>query len=337
MGSTLRRLVFIWTLAAGVLLVCTIILIFSELDFVSTLVLTRLAVVWLAFLVYFLIVSSSLAIKGWVGSADDYVSYIDKSQAKYCLILRPFGADGFIPIRTNPPADRLSRIMMRIFGLGAWRMSKTVEQVIGETVTNVFNCETVALVDPKLKLVPSSPKFISTDNASWQTMIEQLLKRALVVFLILPPQKKITNSVLWEVERIARWGLVGRFIIVLPPPDHSGYKNSYETAKGLAYLFPIIHSLPDKVLMICPDSFNPFFFKPKPKGREKIGERTYVEWLTQILTPIKDTLDDPLPLRYRYNWANGGTASIRKQPPLNEPVSKSVTDDNDEWPEIIIG
>lgn len=336
MGSILRRLVFVWTLAAGVLLVCTIVLIFSDLNFVSVVVLTRLAVVWLAFFIYFLMVSFSSNLKGWVGSADDYVSYIRNSQAEYCLILRPFGADGFIPIRTNPPANRFSRIMMRISGLSSWKISKTLEQIIGETVTNVFNCETVALVDPKLKLVPSSPKFISTDNSSWQTIIEQLLKRALVVFLILPPQKKITSSVLWEVERIVRWGLVGRFIIVLPPPSRPGYRNSYESAKELAVLFPILHLLPDKTIIIFPSIIGPMVWEAKPKKKETIGEFTYVAGLNDILTRIKSELKGcPFPQRYQYNWGRASSASIRNQCPLHESDLKSVDDDNNDWPQLI--
>jgi hypothetical protein len=329
---------FLWTIGAGGALLFTIILASSEVNFVSALVLTRLTVLWMAFLIYSLIVFSSLSAKGSVASAGEYVSHIYNSQTEYGLILRPFGADGFIPIRANPPTDKLTRMMMRIFGLGAWKMSKTVEQIIGETVNNVLNCETVALVDPKLKLVPSSPKFISTDNSSWQRIIELLLKRALVVFLILPPQKGITSSVLWEVERIARWGLVGRFIIVLPPPDHSGYKNSYNSAKELAVLFPIIHRLPDNAIVICPSIVDTVIWKAEPKKREKIGEFTYVSALNHILTRIKSEMDEcPLPQRYQYVWGKVGTASIRKQPPLYESDLKPVGDHDDDWPESIIG
>lgn len=336
MGSILRRMLFIWTVAAGVLLLSTIILIFSDLTFVSAVVLTRLAVVWLAFFIYFLTVSFSSGLKGWVSSAEDYVSYIRNSQAEYCLILRPFGADGFIPLRTNPPATRFSRTMMRISGLGAWKMSKTIEQIIGETVTNVFNCETVALVDPNLKLVPSSPKFISTDNSSWQTVIERLLKRALVVFLILPPQKKITGSVLWEVERIARWGLVGRFVIVLPPPNHSRYRNSYESAKDLVVLFPIIHLLTDKSIIIFPSMRDPMIWEAKPKKKETIGEFTYVAGLNHTLTRIKSELKGcPFPQRYQYDRGNGSTASSRNECPLHGSDLKSADDDNDDWPQLI--
>jgi len=338
MGSITRRMAFLWTIGAGGALLCTIILASSEVSFVSALVLTRLAVVWIAFLIYSLIVFSSLSAKGSVASAGDYVSRIYNSQTEYCLILRPFGADGFIPIRTNPPTDKLTRIMMRIFGLGAWKMSKTVEQIIGETVNNVLNCETVALVDPKLKLVPSPPKFISTDDSSWQRIIELLLKRALVVFLILPPQKGITNSVLWEVERITRWGLVGRFIIVFPPPNHSGYKNSCRSAKELAVLFPIIHRLPDDAIVVCPSIVDTVIWKAEPKKREKIGELTYVSALNHILTRIKSEMDEcPLPQRYQYVWGRVSTASIRKQPPLHESDLNPVGDHDDDWPESIIG
>jgi hypothetical protein len=337
MGSAIRRLAFLWTLGAGGALLFTIILASSDVNFLSALVLTRLAVIWLAFLIYSLIVYSSLSTKGSVASADDYVSHIYNSQTEYCLILRPFGADGFIPIRVNPPKDKLSRILMRIFGLGVWKMSKTVEQIIGETVNNVLNCETVALVDPKLKLVPSSPKFISTDNSSWQRVIELLLKRSLAVFLILPPGKGITCSVLWEVERIARWGLVGRFVIVLPPPDHSGYRNSYESVKELADLFPAIHRLPDKVILISPYS-NVWAdcWKAEPKKREKTGEFTYVSGLNHILTRIKSEMSEcPLPQRYLYSWGNGGTSSIRKEAPPRASDLKPVDDDDDHWPSII--
>lgn len=337
MGSIIRRFFFLWSLQAGVALLCTIVLASSELNFVSILVLARLAVVWLGFLVYLVIFLFSVNVKGWVGSAEEYISYINNSQAEYCLILRPFGADGFIPIRANPPADRLSRVMMRIFGLGSWKMSKTVEQIIGETVTNVLNCETVALVDPKLKLVPSAPKFISTDNSSWQRNIELLLKRALVVFLILPPQKRVTSSVRWEVERIAALGLAGRFIIVLPPPNHSNYRNSYESAKELADLFPVIHRMSDRVIVLGPYSdLNPLYSQWEVKKREKIGELTYVIGLNDVLTRIKSEMNECLlPQRYQYNWRSVGTASIKNQSPSHESHLKLVYDVDDDWPELI--
>src|SRR5215211_4817591 len=121
MGSIIRRFFFLWSLQAGIALVCIIVLASSELNFVLILVLARLAVVWLGFLVYIVIFAFSVNIKGWVGSAEEYVSYINNSQTEYCLILRPFGADGFIPISVDPPADKLSRVMMRIFGLGSWK------------------------------------------------------------------------------------------------------------------------------------------------------------------------------------------------------------------------
>ena len=336
MGSIIRRFFFLWSLQAGVALLCTIVLASSELNFVSILVLGRLAVVWVGFVVYLFVFFLSVNIKGWVSSAEEYVSFINNSQTEYCLILRPFGADGFIPLRADPPADRLSRVIMRIFGLGSWKMSKTVEQIIGETVTNVLNCETVALVDPKLKLVPSSPKFISTDNSSWQRTIELLLKRALVVFLILPPQKKVTSSVRWEVERIAALGLAGRFIIVLPPPNHSNYRNSYESAKELADLFPVIHRMPDEIILLWPYSnLNPLCWQGQVKKRERIGELTYVLGLTHALTRIKSEMSEcPLPQRYQYNWRNAATTSIKNQSPSPESHSKLVYDDDD-WPELI--
>jgi hypothetical protein len=290
--------------------------------------------VWVSGLFIFLF---SVNMKGSVGSAEEYVSYINTCQAEYCLILRPFGADGFIPIRANPPADRLSHVMMRIFGLGSWKMSKTVEQIIAETVSNVLNCETVALVDPKLKLVPSSPKFISTNNSSWQRIIELLLKRAVVVFLILPPQKTVTTSVRWEVERIAALGLTGRFIIVLPPPNHSNYRNSYESAQELADLFPVIHTMPDKVVVLWPHSnLKALCWQGQVRKRDKVGELTYVLGLNYALTRIKSEMKEcPLPQRYQYNWRNAGTASIKNQSPSPESHLKLVDDDDDDWPELI--
>jgi hypothetical protein len=228
--------------------------------------------------------------------------------------------------------------MMRMFGLGAWKMSKTVEQIVGETVSNVFNCETVALVDPKLKLVPASPKFISTDNSSWQSVVELLLKRALVVFLILPPQKGITHSVLWEVERIARWGLAGRFVIVLPPPNHSGYRNSYESAKDLAVIFPVIHRMSDTAIYICPSTVDPVILEAKLKKREKIVEFTYVAGLNHILTRIKGEMDDcPLPVRYQYSWGNVGMAPAKRQSPSHASDLRLVDNHDDDWPDSIIG
>jgi DMSO reductase anchor subunit len=80
MGSTIRRLAFLWTLGAGGALLFTIILLSHDVNFLSALVLIRLGVIWLVFLIYSLIVSTSLNTKGSVTSADDYVSHVYANQ-----------------------------------------------------------------------------------------------------------------------------------------------------------------------------------------------------------------------------------------------------------------
>ena len=114
---------------------------------------------------------------------------------------------------------------------------------------------------------------------------------------------------------------------------------SFLEAKELASLFPVIHDLPDEVIIICPyANGKPIFwgFIERKKG-EEVGECAYGSGLNHILTRIKSGMSEcPLPQRYGYNWGTASTASIKRSPSHKSHL-KLVDDDDDDWPELISG
>ncbi len=304
MASRARRFLFFLkgiSITLGLLILVLIVGILHALYNAQTIIWESVYIVLgflgplaLFFLLYSIRLYRSVQVKNLLQSAHEFIQHVQTSDREYCLILRPFGADGFIPIRT--------------FERFPWRLntSETLEEVIEDSVQDILHCETVALVDPKLTVLPPSPMFISTDNASWQTVIESLLRRAIITVLIIPPDKDLTGAVLWEMKRIVALGLVGRFLIVLPPPSTPGYDCACESAQKLCNIFPAMSQMTGDPLLIFPNTHHSLeWWKPeKPKSKRIIGKTAYKKALTKILTDIHNELQHTSPSQ-KYAYKRG--------------------------------
>src|SRR5205807_6719789 len=127
---------------------------------------------------------------------------------EYGVLLRPFGSDGYVPLRKWYPPDSARAVLFR--GVA---VSRTLEQVLEIAIRQELRCQTVAFVDPNLTLVPRSPRYVSATNESWQLVVETLLRGALVAVFILPPGQQAREAFRWELHRAIELGLIGRLII----------------------------------------------------------------------------------------------------------------------------
>jgi hypothetical protein len=144
---------------------------------------------------------------------EDVVGPLVRSTEEYCLILRPFGADGriILPHRTR----RFSWIA------GSFTRTSTLEQVVAVAAKRALGMKTYALVDQQQLLAPPGPVWLRTptEGDDWQRPVEALIQRAHTIVLILPPGQEIRPSLAWEVRQVTLRDLQGRVLIVLPPPD----------------------------------------------------------------------------------------------------------------------
>jgi hypothetical protein len=149
----------------------------------------------------------------------------DQSDRPFCLLLRPFGADHAIT-----------------FGLPG--QQKTLEETLDHMLRSEFDCPAVALVDPRLSLVPASVTYLVADDASWWDAVDSLVSKARVVVLVIPRGTRIGASVRWEVECVMRHELSNRFIVALGSPGGFGYWKTVEQWQVVGDVFPAFASAP---------------------------------------------------------------------------------------------
>lgn len=278
----------------------------------------KASVIWLTFFIYATRIAISARAKGSIQPAIDYIKKLQDPYYEYCLILRPFGSDGCIPIRQK--RSKKGRLVNIFFPYMIWHFSKTVEQIIQETAKKILDCDAVALVDPKLKIVPDAPAYISAEDEEWQEVINILLKRALIVALVLPSDQKIGKNILWEIDRVTALGLTGRLVIVLPPPHASGYRKSHSMLMELATAFPSLTELrkyplneqASRPIIVFPDTYTSlqWWYPQKKLFGRKVDEAGYVGGLTDTLIQVKKHI---------------GNASFAEKYPYWKASAQSIT------------
>ena len=221
MGIVVRR---IWQ-ALGVLgLICTIALALAIVGFVTdpgllasnpsgTVALAGIVVVALARLI------SQISGYQRPQATKSYTSVVPgllASTEEFCLVLRPFGADGEVFLRQyKTTRDGKKRIPYRL----PIADLRTMEQVLAVATQKTAKQKVYALVDQKRELAPPGPVYVRAPDDDWQEAIRALMRRAYAVILWLPPDQDVRRSFNWEIEQVVLDRLQTRTIIVLPPPD----------------------------------------------------------------------------------------------------------------------
>jgi hypothetical protein len=192
-------------------------------------------------------------------------------------------------------------------------LSRTIEAVLEQEVLAALGCCSVALVDPSLKTVPLSPRYIAADNMAWQDVIDTLLRRAMLAVVILPPGQRAREALRWEVLRAIEVSLLGRLVFVLPPPDVDGYASARKAFDDLQSVLPGLERAPKDSIVVYPHSASEFewFFV-----QGIAGDATYRDAFRTILGRVNSgLLAEPFEHRYPYR-----DRSSTKQPRL---VSKA--------------
>jgi hypothetical protein len=238
---------------------------------------------------------------GTLSPASKFVEAIASSADEYCLILRPFGADGFVPLRVALPQGSMRETLLKPVAL-----SKTLEAVVEAEARTALGCQSVALVDPKLKIVPLSPTYIAADDDAWQGIVDKLLRRALIAVVILPPGQRARGALRWEVGRAIEVGLLGRLVFVLPPPQVEGYAAARATLDDLQSVLPGLERAPGNSIVVYPhdsSNFEWFFLNGIA------GDVTYIEAFRRVLARVKTTFTGTSFLR-RYPHAQQNRLSV---------------------------
>lgn len=247
-----RRLRILWATAI-VFLVPALVLFYMQpwtTKLFNGLFVIMVGLWWILVIAYTLYTIFSFRLAPAVDPASGFIEKITKNPVEYCLLLRPFGADGHVPIKTScEPGSQRAVFFAYV------KTSKTLESIIESTVKEVLNCETIALVDPQLKILTTSPTYISADSESWKEVVDILLKRALIVVLVLAPGQTIRESVGWEIFRAIEVGLLGRLIIVLPPPNVDGHEKAHKALLELNNLIPGVSSCQLSTIVVYPSCY----------------------------------------------------------------------------------
>jgi hypothetical protein len=301
MRSLIKKLVFMFSQVHVVIALILGVLILFIAMVVGAPILLIFLLAFLVLIYYVIAPLLSFRPKQLAEVADHFIeNIINDTSKEFCLILRPFGVDGDTIIQSYWLNSLLNKQINR---LSSYRIPKTVEQVIVKVVDDTFNCETIALVDPSTRVISNSPRYIAAESDSWQLTIDLLLRRTLVAFLILHPQKQLTSSVRWEVNRVISLGLVERFVIVLPPPDRADYIGAHEALKQLEDIFPALQQVSIGAFVVLPCSFETvrYWFHQRPNGDEEVNEATYLSALNQCLMEVKNAaLPRSHSLKYPY-------------------------------------
>lgn len=171
-----------------------------------------------------------------------------QSAREYCLVLRPFGSDGRIILRSDAKS-----IEARHF-----RLNVTLEQLVAAAARDALRVDSYGIVDQKTVLAPPGVRFMRAPDTDWQRVVQRLIRRAHSIVLIIPPGHEVGGGFAWEIEQIVRFGRQARVVVVLPPPgrDRAGHQQALDEAAGvLARLAGQDFALePDALLVKCAES-----------------------------------------------------------------------------------
>lgn len=228
--------------------------------------------------------------------ASDYLRKITHKKVEFCLVLRPFGQDAHIPFSNLNQGQAWDRFLLN------WLRPVTIEQVIENRARKDLKTETIALVDPKLNLIPGAPKYLMTDHEIWKWVVFDLLKHSLVVYIVIPPGETVRPSLHWEVIKAIQLGLLGRLAIILPPMNSPNHRQALESIKkNLFFLSPHVMNLPPNTVAFYPyedrqsiDYWVPKIMKKKFRfsiGKSKMQLSGYLKIMSEINERVKKCIE----------------------------------------------
>jgi len=289
MGSIARRLRILWLWRAlGIVAVIVMLFNYREENIINEAAFNIAVLSLVIILVYTFryIMDFRLAIR--IESAFAFIEEVACSdRLEYCLLIRPFGADGFVPllVAESERKDLLGWAKKPV------QMSNTLETVIKSCVAESIHCNTVALVDPRRRMLPRQPRYISAPDGAWRGVVDVLVRRALLVCVILPPDVRNSQALEWEVDHAVRNGLVGRLLIVLPPPETEGYDQAYRSLLALSSVFPEVESLKPNVAIVYPEPYGGLRYYCCKSGKdEAVGEGFYRDCLLELMVEVSSHL-----------------------------------------------
>jgi hypothetical protein len=144
---------------------------------------------------------------------DDVVASLVASRREYGLILRPFGACGEVVLRNT--------WRTRAFMIGWLRPTSTLEQVVARAFDRRLGLPCYAMVDQNRTFAPPGPIYLRAPHGDWQPAVDELIRRARAIVLILSPKQELRDAVWWELHKILGYGYQPRLTILLPPFDQN--------------------------------------------------------------------------------------------------------------------
>lgn len=112
---------------------------------------------------------------------------LERQRGKIVLVLRPFGADASVRVRTTK-----------------WRLSPYIalEDIIGRAAHASLGVPTYSLVDSCAGVRALGPRYVLSSDASWKKSVESLLEITTAVVILIPPKGRLTESLRWELSRL---------------------------------------------------------------------------------------------------------------------------------------
>ncbi|MBW4718002.1 hypothetical protein [Saccharothrix obliqua] len=160
-----------------------------------------------------------------------------RSEAKFCLILRPFGQDAHVVL----PKVGAKR---RVGGGTPFTPNVTLEQVVTTAARAVGDMKTYGIVDQRTVFAPPGPVLMRAADDEWQSVARNLIRRAAVIVLVLPPDREFGDGFLWEIEQIRRYDRTSRVVVVVPPG--SGAEAHEEALRRACVLMAMLDGEPDR-------------------------------------------------------------------------------------------
>jgi hypothetical protein len=90
----------------------------------------------------------------------------------------------------------------------------------------------LAIGDPKTSdgAAPLGAARDYTLSSDWQNHVSELMQRTSLIVAVVAQ----TSGLAWEIDAVARHGLLAKFVLLFPPVDNSELKTRFELVRGLA-------------------------------------------------------------------------------------------------------